>query len=277
MFESILEYKFLQHAIVSAVLASIACGIMGTIIIEKKLVMMSGGIAHTAFGGIGMGYFLGIEPIIGALIFSVFAALGIAKINKKINTNHDILVGMFWSFGMAVGIIFIAFTPGYPPDLSSYLFGDILTVSKIDLKMMIFLDSIILFMICAYFNQFRVYLFDEEFIQVVGGPVRFFEYTLFILIALTIVILIRVVGIILIIALLTAPTSIAKQFTYDLKKIMILSICIGIVFCLIGLYLSYVLRISSGAAIIIFSVFSYLLISFIKRIHNNKKREEISY
>ncbi|TCO74956.1 metal ABC transporter permease [Marinisporobacter balticus] len=273
MLEAIFEYKFLQHAILSAMLASIACGIMGTIITEKKLIMMSGGIAHTAFGGIGMGYFLGIEPIIGALVFSILAALGIAKINKKINTSADILVGMFWSFGMAIGIVFIGLAPGYPPDISSYLFGNILTVSKLDLGIISFLDMIIVFVVFAYFHQFKAYLFDEEFTQVIGVAVHLLEYTLFILIALTIVILIRVVGIILIITLLTAPTSIAKQFTYDLKKMMMISIMMGIVFCFVGLLLSYVMEIPSGAAIIIFSVLSYLLISFIKYLSKNSNKE----
>ncbi|MCT4605149.1 MAG: metal ABC transporter permease [Marinisporobacter sp.] len=271
MIEGILEYKFLQHAIISAIFASIACGIIGTIITEKKLIMMSGGIAHTAFGGIGIGYFLGIEPILGALVFSIMAALGIAKINKKTNTNEDLLVGMFWSFGMALGIIFIYLTPGYPPDISSYLFGDILTVSKMDLYIMLFLDMIIVSVIIAYFQQFKAFLFDEEFTQVIGVRVNFLEYILYILIALTIVILIRVVGIILIITLLTAPTSIAKQFTYDLKKIMMISISIGILFCFVGLYLSYIFQIPSGAAIIIFSVITYFIVAFIKN------RKELSF
>ncbi|QXM05088.1 metal ABC transporter permease [Crassaminicella indica] len=271
MIEGIFAYKFLQHALIGAVFASIACGIIGTVITERKMIMMSGGIAHTAFGGIGIGYFLGIEPIIGALVFSIMAALGIAKINKKTNTSSDLLVGMFWSFGMAIGIIFIYLTPGYPPDISSYLFGDILTISKIDLYIIFFLDMIIVFAISAYFQQFKAFLFDEEFTQVVGVKVSFLEYMLYILIALTIVILIRVVGIILIITLLTAPTSIAKQFTYNLKKIMLLSIFIGVLFCFSGLYLSYIFKIPSGAAIIIFSVFAYLFVSLVK----NRKR--ISY
>ncbi|MCT4618871.1 MAG: metal ABC transporter permease [Marinisporobacter sp.] len=264
MIEGILTYKFIQHAIISAIFASIACGIIGTIITEKKLIMMSGGIAHTAFGGIGLGYFLGIEPIFGALAFSIMAALGIKRINKKTNTSSDLLVGMFWSFGMAIGIIFIYLTPGYPPDISSYLFGDILTVSKMDVNIIFFLDMIIVFVVIAYFQQFKAFLFDEEFTQVVGVRVNFLETILYILIALTIVILIRVVGIILIITLLTAPTSIAKQFTYDLKKIMMISIGIGILFSFAGLYFSYVFQIPSGAAIIIFSVIAYLIVSFIK-------------
>lgn len=130
MIDAILKYTFLQNAIISAVLASIICGIIGTIIVEKKLVMMSGGIAHSAFGGIGMGYFLNIEPIIGALIFAIISSFGIVTIKEKSELNADTIIGMFWTLGMALGIIFISITSGYPPDISSYLFGDILTASK---------------------------------------------------------------------------------------------------------------------------------------------------
>lgn len=266
MLDAILHYNFLQNAVLSAVLASIACGIIGTIIIEKKLVMLSGGIAHTAFGGIGIGYYLKIEPIIGGLIFSILAALGIPTIQKKTTTNADILIGMFWSCGMAVGILFIAFTPGYPPDMTSYLFGDILTVSKMDLWIITLLDVIIVFVIISFFNLFKAFIFDEEFTAVLGIPGTLLDYILFTLIAMTVVILIRVVGIILIIALLTAPPSIAKQFTRDLKKIMLFSSVLGILFCLLGLVFSYHLNIPSGAAIIILSVASYFIFSGIKKV-----------
>ncbi|MFD3155502.1 metal ABC transporter permease [Haloimpatiens sp. FM7330] len=266
MIHTILKYTFLQHAVTSAILASIACGIIGTIIIEKKLVMMSGGIAHTAFGGVGLGYFLGIEPIIGALIFSVLSALGITTIKRKTGTNSDTLIGMFWSMGMALGILFISFTPSYPPDMSSYLFGDILTVSSIDIKTMMVLDFIVVFTILSLFNVFKSYLFDEEFCSSLGINTSLLEYLLFILIALTVVVLIRVVGIILIIALLTVPPAIAKQFSFNLKNIMIISIFLGMFFCLFGLWISYNFHIPSGASIIILTVTTYLIVSFVKSI-----------
>lgn len=123
LIRSLFEYQFLQNAVISAILASIACGIIGTIIIEKRLVMMSGGIAHTAFGGIGLGYLLGIEPIIGALFITICAAMGIATIKRKTTMNTDIPIGIFWAAGMSLGILFIALTPGYPPDMTTYLLG----------------------------------------------------------------------------------------------------------------------------------------------------------
>lgn len=272
MIKAIFEYAFLQNAVLSAVLASVACGIIGTVIIERKMVMMSGGIAHTAFGGVGMGYFLKIEPIIGALVFSVLSALGITAMSRRTKTHTDVLVGIFWSMGMALGILFIAFTPGYPPDMSSYLFGNILTVSKMDLKMMLVLDVIIVASVVLIFNILKAYMFDEEFTTTLGINTACIEYLLFVLVALTVVVLIRVVGIILIIALLTVPPAIAKQFTYNLRNIMLVSIVLGIIFCLSGLWISYELGIASGASIILLSGLGYVVVSTIRKLGMNYQK-----
>lgn len=264
MIEALIKYTFIQNAFIAAILASIVCGIIGTIIVEKKLVMLSGGIAHTSFGGIGLGYYLGIEPIYGALFFSITVALAVSQIHRKMQTYSDSLIGMFWSIGMALGILFIAITPGYPPDMTTYLFGDILTVSSLSIKMMIVIDIVTVFIIVTLFSYWKSYLFDEEFSKILGLPTLFLEKLLFILIALAIVILIKVVGIILVIALLTIPPSIAKLITYDLKKLMIISIILGIVFSVLGLYLSYKFNIASGATIILVSGISYFITAVIK-------------
>ena len=264
MIEAIFKYNFLQNAIMAAVLASIACGIIGTFIMEKKLVMMSGGIAHTAFGGIGLGYFLKVEPILTALGVSVVAAVAVAAVKRRAMTDSDLLIGMFWSLGMAMGVVFIALTPGYPPDTASYLFGNILAVSRADLKLILGLDVLVVLTVCSLFQAFKAYIFDEEFSSVAGVPVRLLEYLLFVLVAVTVVILIRVVGIILVIALLTAPPAIAKQFSYDMKKIMAISVLLGIVFCLSGLWFSYTVRLASGASIVLVAVGTYALTSLLK-------------
>ncbi len=277
MIQALLHFNFIQNAVLSAVLASIACGIVGTIIIEKKLVMMSGGIAHTSFGGVGLGYYLNIEPIIGALVFAVGAALGIATIKRRNHTQSDALIGMFWAVGMASGLLFIALTPGYPPDMTTYLFGDILTVSYTDLYIMITLDAIIVLVLIVLFNYLKSYLFDQTFTAVRGIKTVFLEYMLFILISLTIVVLIRVVGIILIIALLSVPPAIIKQFTYSLKKIMLFSILLGVIFCLSGLWISYELNIASGASIILFSVVTYMIVSVIKTCLKKSSKQTIMF
>jgi zinc transport system permease protein len=259
--EAILKYNFLQNAIMAAILASVACGVIGTYIMEKKLVMMSGGIAHAAFGGIGLGYFLKVEPILTALGVSVIAAVSVAAVKRKAMTDTDLLIGMFWSLGMALGVVFIAMTPGYPPDMASYLFGNILSVSRSDLSLILGLDILVVAAVIALFQVFKAYIFDEEFSSVAGVPVRFLEYLMYVLVAITVVILIRVVGIILVIALLTAPPAIAKQFSYDMKKIMGMSVLLGISFCLTGLWFSYTVRLASGASIVLVAVGTYALVS----------------
>ena len=257
MIDAILNYQFMQNAFFAAVLASIACGLIGTIIVEKKLVMLSGGIAHTSFGGIGLGYLLNIEPIYGALGFAVTASLAIASIRRKIGTGSDTLIGMFWSLGMALGVLFIGFTPGYPPDISSYLFGDILTVRRMDVWLMGALTIFMVLAISSLFNYWKAYLFDEEFLRVLGVKSTLLENFLFIMIALAIVILIRVVGIVLVIALLTAPPAAARLYTDDLKKIMGLAVVFGLIFSFSGLTFSYYYDLPSGAVIIITAALFY--------------------
>lgn len=264
----------MQNAITAAILSSIVCGVIGVIIVEKKLIMMSGGIAHTSYGGVGMGFLFGFEPIIGAFIFSIAAALGIGFINKNGSGRTDVMIGLMWSLGMALGILFIALMPGYPPDLSTYLFGNILSVTKVDLYMMFGLTVIVTLVITVFYNNWKAYLFDSEFAHILGMPTALLEYILLILVAMTVVVLIRVVGIILVLALLTAPAATASIYTTNFKRRIIYSIILGIVFCLFGLGLSYELNIASGAAIVLLSVACYLftyVIHFIRTKHVVKK------
>ena len=259
MINAIFEYQFIQNALIASILASIVCGIIGVIIVEKKLVMMSGGIAHTAYGGVGLGYLLGFEPIIGAFLFSICAALGIGYIKRKGGARSDVVIGLFWSLGMALGILFIALMPGYPPDLSSYLFGSILSVTKADLYLMIALTVIVLLVVIIFFHDWKAYLFDEEFATIIGIKTVFLEYLLLVLVAMTVVVLIRVVGIIMVLALLTAPAATAGMLSSQLKTRMIYSVILGNVFCITGLWISYAMNIASGACIVILSVIFFLL------------------
>ena len=275
MIKAILEYQFLQNAFFAGILASIVCGIIGVIIVEKKLVMMSGGIAHTSYGGVGLGYLMGFEPIIGAFLFSMCAAMGIGYIKRKGGVRSDVVIGLFWSLGMALGILFIALMPGYPPDLSSYLFGSILSVTKADLYLMIILSFIVLLVIIVLFNDWKAYLFDEEFASIIGIKTAFLEYLLLVLIAMTVVVLIRVVGIILVLALLTAPAATAGMLTSNLKNRMIYSVILGNAFCMAGLWISYMMDIASGAAIVILSVMCYLLSYTVRSILIRLKRTRI--
>lgn len=275
MIKALFEYQFMQNALIAGILASIVCGIIGVIIVEKKLVMMSGGIAHTSYGGVGLGYLLGFEPIIGAFIFSVCAALGIGYIKRKGGARSDVVIGLFWSLGMALGILFIALMPGYPPDLSSYLFGNILSVTKSDLFLIVGLTIVVTLLIVAFFNNWKAYLFDDEFASIIGIKTAFLEYLLLILIAMTVVVLIRVVGIILVLALLTAPAATAGLLTSNLKNRMIYSILLGNIFCISGLWISYKMNIASGAVIVVLSVIGYFISYTIRSIVMKYKRKKL--
>ena len=202
---------------------------------------------------------MGFEPILGAFLISIIAAISLAFIKRRNISQLDMIVGLFWSLGMGLGILFISLMPGYPPDMSSYLFGNILAITRSDLYLMASLTGIIVISMIAFFNYWKSYMFDEEFVSVLGIRIAFFDYLTFIIIALAVVVMIRVVGIILILALFTAPTAIAEFMTRSLKTRMLASIGISIGLCLSGLALSYVLNIATGATIVILSVIAYLV------------------
>ncbi len=271
MLQAIAEYGFLQNAIFASILASIICGIIGVIIVEKKMLMMTGGIAHTAYGGVGLGYLLGFEPIIGAGIFSCLAAVIIGKIKNKNGVHTDIAISLLWSLGMALGIAFTGLMPSYPPDMNSYLFGNILSVTKSDLYIMLPLTLIVLLVIIIFYNDYKAFLFDSRFSAVSGIKTAFLEYTLLILTALSIVALIRVVGIILVIALITAPAACASKLVKGLKGRMLTAGALSFAFCFIGLTISYYLSIQSGATIVFVSVLTYFLLIALKHLKKQKK------
>lgn len=256
----------MRNAIIAAVLVSIACGIIGTYVVIKKLVFISGGISHAAFGGIGLGYLLGVNPIITTIPFSILSALSIGAISKKVDVSEDTAIGILWTVGMALGIAFISLSPGYAPDLFSYLFGNILTVPSLELIIMLVLDLVIILTVFFFHREFLAMSFDEEFSTVVGVPARSLYLLLLCLVALSVVVLIKVVGVILVIALLTIPATIAKQFTYNVKKLMLFSSLIGIVLNVAGLWLSYTLDLASGATIVLVLVAAFVVSTFLRRI-----------
>ncbi len=265
----VLQYDFIRNALLAGLLASVACGIVGVYVVTKRIVFISGGIAHASFGGIGLGYLIGISPILGAMFFALASALGIGLITRRTRLPEDTAIGILWATGMALGIVFIGLAPGYAPDLFSYLFGNILTVPPADLIVMLVLDVIIVGIVIVLYKEFQALSFDEEFGTVVGVPVEALYLLLLGMIALTVVVLIRVVGIILVIALLTVPATLARQFTYNLRKMMPLAVLFGMAFTLGGLWLSYVLDLASGATIILLSgvtMFIYFGLSRLSRL-----------
>lgn len=262
----LLQYEFIRNAIMAGILASISCGIIGVYVVVKRIVFISGGIAHASFGGIGLGYYLEINPILGVLPFSIASALSMGWVSKRSRLPEDTAIGILWAVGMSIGIILVSLTPGYAPDLMTYLFGNILTVPFSDIVLMLVLDAIIILVVYSFYKEFLALCFDEEFATVRGVHAERLYLVLLCLIALTIVVLIRVVGIILVIALLTIPAAMSRQFTSNLKKMMMLSIIFGAVFSSGGIWLSYLFDVPSGATIVLVMSAVYLLYSLVKGI-----------
>ncbi len=245
-----LSFDFMQNAILSGLLVSIACGVIGALVVINRMVLISGGIAHSAYGGIGIAVFFGISPMLGATIFSTFVAIFIALITLKQSNRSDTIIAVFWALGMAIGIIFIDLTSGYSVNLMSYLFGSILSVPKSDIYIMTLHNIVILSLVSFFYKEFLAMSYDSEFATLRGVPVKFLYTLLLVMIAQTIVMTIQVVGLILVIALLTIPVYIAEKFSKSLSKMMIISSFLGFIFTLVGLFFSYTFNISSGASII---------------------------
>lgn len=247
----LLGYDFFQNALLGSLLTAIACGIVGTYIVARRLVFISGGITHASFGGLGLGFYAGTNPVLMALLFSVLSALGVEWISKTQNVREDSAIAVVWSFGMALGVLFIFLTPGYSPNLSAYLFGNILTISSTDILWIAMLAIVLLVLVSLFLREIIYVAFDSSFAKTQGLPVKFIEYLMMFFIAVTIVLSIRLVGIMLLMSLLTLPQMVVNQFTSDFKKIMYGSVIVGFVACVTGLFLSYYINIPSGAFIIL--------------------------
>ncbi len=270
-FLHLFSYDFFRHSVEAALLASISCGIIGSYIVARRMVFISGGITHASFGGIGLGYFLGINPVAGAVVFSVLAALGIRISSQQTNLREDSAIGIWWSLGMALGIIFIFLTPGYAPNLMAFLFGSILTVTTLDLQLMLLLAIITILVFGFFYHKILFISFDEEYARSHRVAVEWFNYLLLTLVALAIVLHIRVVGIILVISFLTIPQVTANLFVNDLKKMIYLSVLISFLGSFSGLLISYYLNIPSGATIIFVFVMLFALAHLIRFLGTRRK------
>lgn len=271
----LLHYTFFQHALLGSLFASIACGIIGTYIVTRRLVFISGGITHASFGGIGLGLYADISPLLSAAIFSVLSSFGVEWLSKRKDMREDSAIAVFWTFGMAVGIIFSFLAPGFTPDLSAFLFGNILTITPTDILLLAILSILLILFFTLFLNPIICIAFDREFACSQRIPVALFEYILMMFIALTIVSCLRMVGIVLAISLLTLPQMTANLFTHSFKKIIWWSVIIGYAGCLGGLFISYKLQVPSGAAIIFFQSLSILFVKWGKACIFTNKRNSI--
>jgi len=255
----LLTYAFFQNALLGSLLTAIACGMVGTYIVSRRLVFISGGITHASFGGLGLGFYLGTNPILTAMVFSILSAFGVEWVSKSQDVREDSAIAGVWSLGMALGVICIFLTPGYAPNLSAYLFGNILTISYTDLYWITGLVIILSLVFTLYIREIIYVAFDHDFAKTQGLPVKWIEYTMMFFIAVTIVLSIRLVGIMLLMSLLTLPQITVNLFTSDFKKIIWGSIFLGFLGCVSGLIFSYYLNVPSGAFIILVLVILFLL------------------
>lgn len=247
-FADIFQYGFLRNALAACMLSGIVCGIVGTYVVCRRTVFLSGGITHASFGGIGIAYYLGLNPILGAGVFAVLSSLGIEWASGRGRVREDSAIGIVWSVGMAVGVIFIYLTPGYAPNLMSFLFGNILTVTPADIVSLAVLAIVVLALFALMMRQIVYVAFDRGYARSQGIPVRFISYAMSVIVALAIVFSIRTVGIVLLLSLLTIPAVIANSLTRSYGRMTLWAAVIAVVGNLVGLWFSYALNIPAGAA-----------------------------
>ncbi len=258
-FSALTEQTFLQNAMIAGVLASIACGLIGTYVVVMRISYLAGGIAHSVMGGMGLAYYLGGSPFVGALIAAVVSALIIGWVKLYWQEREDTLIGALWASGMAIGVLFISQTPGYQVDLMSYLFGNILLVAKGDLWLMAGMDAVIIAAIALLYRPFQAVAFDAQFARLRGLPVNLLYLLRLCIVALTVVLMIQVVGLILVIALLTLPAAIAGHYTKTLGSMMALASLLGLAFTSGGLAISYQPDLPAGACIILLAAATFII------------------
>jgi zinc transport system permease protein len=262
--EVLKNHGFMQNAVIIGLLASVACGVMGTYVVVRRIVFISGGISHTVLGGMGIAYYYGYDPMHGAVVSALVAAVVIGLVSLRYHQYEDTIIGAVWAIGMAVGILFIYKTPGYNVDLMSYLFGNILMVEKESVRLVACLDAFIILLVVLFYKRFLAVCFDEEYSELQGIGIVSTYLLLLCLIALTVVILIQVVGIILVIALLTLPAATARYYARSVVQMMILASVLGAVLTTSGLIVSYQPDLPAGATIIVIAGLAYLLATVLK-------------
>lgn len=261
LFSALVEHQFLQHALLGGLLASIGCGIVGSFVVVRRIGYMAGGIAHAILGGMGLAYFLGKSPISGALISALLAAVIISHVSNKHNgrQQEDTIISALWAVGMSTGILFIAKTPGYNVDLMSYLFGNILMISAQDLTNIALLDGTILLFTVLFFKQLLAICYDVEFATLRGIHVHSINTLLLCMVAITVVILIQIVGIILVIAILTLPAATARLYVATMPRMMLLASILGVFITSSGLGVSYCYDLPTGATTALIAGLVYIL------------------
>lgn len=261
MFDA-LSSEFMRNALIAAALASVAFGVAGAYVSAKKIAFVGGGVAHAAFGGVGLAYWLGFEPLYGATAFALAASVAAARLRDG-GAKDDPIIGAMWAAGMAAGVLFVDLKEGYAPNLTGYLFGNILTTSDAELLFIATVDAVILTTALVFRRELQAVAFDEEFARSSGMPVGALNIVLYGIVGLAVVALARVTGIVLVVAMLTIPAAVALKFARGLGAAMIWSGAIGFAFSVAGLAIAYYLDLSPGAAIVFVALVVFLVVSFV--------------
>lgn len=269
--QNIFAYDFMRNALYASLLVGVACGLIGTLVVLNRIVFLGGGIAHAAYGGIGLAYYFGQDPLLGAILFSIISALGMGLVHLRTKARSDTLIGVMWSIGMAIGIIFVSLTPGFKADLMSYLFGSLLAVSAEDLRIMALVAVLVILFVVLLYRSLQAISFDETFSTVRNLPVVALYLLMLVMIGLTVVVAMRIVGLILVIALLTIPPATANLFLKDMKGMMLLSVGLGWIFSFVGLIAAFALNLQAGPVIILVASLSYLIAAAAKKLTISQK------
>ncbi len=265
------SYTFFQNAIIGIVIISIAAAIIGSYIITRRLVAISGGVTHACFGGLGLGYFLGISPVLMAAVFAVGSSIGVEWMASRYKVREDSAIAVVWSLGMAIGVLFVFLTPGYAPELNSFLFGNILTITAGDLWAFGIYTAVLIAFFAIFYCKIIACAFDRDFAQVMGLPVKFISYAMTVLIAVCIVLTIRLVGLMLLMSMLSLPQMIAEIFCNRFKSIMLLSIAVSMACCLVGLMFTTIIDVPCSAIIVIAMALTYIIARAAKPLLNYRK------
>ncbi len=268
-----LQFEFMRNALMAGLLASVLCGVMGTLVVVNRIVFLSGGIAHAAYGGIGLAFFLGWPFLPVTLAFTLLAAVLMATVTIRARHRADTIIGVLWAVGMAIGVILLDLTPGYNVDLMSYLFGSILTVPFADIRLMLIITGVVGAALVFLYNDLLAMSYDEEFARIRGVPVTALYFFLIALLAVSIVVIIQVVGLILVIALLTIPPFISEKYAHSLFAMMALSTLLGVAFTICGLWLSFTYDLTSGAAIILVAGLAFFLSLLMESAKTRRRRQ----
>lgn len=266
-----LQYEFFRNALVGVVIISVAAAMIGTYIITRRLVAISGGITHACFGGLGLGYFLGLNPIVMAAVFAIASAMGVEWMSHRVNVREDSAIAVVWSVGMAIGVLFVFLTPGYVPELNSFLFGNILTISRTDILAFAIFTVVLIVFFVAFYHKIVYCAFDPDFARVIHLPVKFITYTMTVFVAVCIVLTIRLVGVMLLMSMLSLPMMSAEIYFRHFRSMVLASVVISLVCSVSGLVIGAMVDVPCSAIIVMIMVGVYVLMRLLKPLISRKK------